>query len=151
MKTFGSTDELLDWAMERESEAESFYRGLAGSMDRAWMKAVFEDFAREEQGHRAKLKAVKDGRLFLSAEARVQDLKLADYMVDVDPAADMDYQTALVVAMKREKASFRLYSDLADATETPELRSTFLALAQEEAKHKLRFEVEYDDLVLTDN
>jgi hypothetical protein len=30
------------------------------------------------------------------------------------------------------------------------VRALFLALAQEEAKHKLRFEVEYDDL-LTEN
>jgi hypothetical protein len=28
------------------------------------------------------------------------------------------------------------------------LRDTFLGLAQEEARHKLRFEVEYDDDVL---
>ena len=151
MKNFRSTDELLDWAMEREAEAESFYLDLSTSMSRDWMKAVFEDFAREERGHKAKLKAVKDGRLFISADTKVQDLKLADYMVDVDPSAEMDYQTALVVAMKREKASFRLYSDLANTTDHTELRATFLALAQEEAKHKLRFEVEYDDLVLTDN
>ena len=31
------------------------------------------------------------------------------------------------------------------------LQETFLGLAQEEAKHKLRFEVEYDEFVLTEN
>ena len=30
------------------------------------------------------------------------------------------------------------------------MRDLFLALAQEEAKHKLRFEVEYDDRFLKD-
>ena len=32
-----------------------------------------------------------------------------------------------------------------------DLKQTFLGLAQEEAKHKLRFEVEYDDVILAEN
>jgi hypothetical protein len=31
------------------------------------------------------------------------------------------------------------------------MKTFFLALAQEEAKHKLRFELEYDDQILRDN
>ena len=31
------------------------------------------------------------------------------------------------------------------------MRELFLSLAQEEAKHKLRFEIEYDDMILTEN
>ena len=88
MKNFDSTDALLDWAMEREAEAERFYLELAKTMDRAWMKAVFEDFAREERGHKAKLKAIKEGRLLLPAQAKVQDLKLADYLVEVGSSSE---------------------------------------------------------------
>ena len=33
----------------------------------------------------------------------------------------------------------------------PELRKMFLSLAQEEAKHKLRFEIEYDDEIMKEN
>ena len=32
-----------------------------------------------------------------------------------------------------------------------ELKSLFLRLAQEEAKHKLHFEIEYDEHILTEN
>ena len=32
-----------------------------------------------------------------------------------------------------------------------DLRGLLLSLAQEEAKHKLRFEIEYDDRILTEN
>jgi len=63
----------------------------------------------------------------------------------------MEYQDALIVAMKAEKAAFRLYSDIAGTTDNADLRGTFEALAQEEAKHKLRFEIEYDDRVLREN
>ena len=53
--------------------------------------------------------------------------------------------------MKKEKAAFRLYSDLAAKTDDANRKETMLGLAQEEAKHKLRFEVEYDEFVLTEN
>ena len=59
--------------------------------------------------------------------------------------------SALILAMKKEKAAFQLYTDLAAETEDPEVKAIFEGLAQEEAKHKLRFEVEYDDMILTEN
>jgi hypothetical protein len=105
----------------------------------------------EEVGHKAKIQAVKDGQKLKLIERKVLDLKLGDYLVDVEPTPGMDYRSALVVAMKREKAAFRLYSDMAEQVAEEELRILFLLLAQEEAKHKLRFEVEYDEHVLTEN
>ena len=87
----------------------------------------------------------------LSTEGTVLDLKMADYLVAGEVSGDMDYQQALIMAMKKEKAAFRLYSDLADRVADGALRTLFLGLAQEEAKHKLRFEVEYDDVILRDN
>ena len=83
--------------------------------------------------------------------SKVQDLKIADYVVETEPKPDMDYRDALVLAMQKEKAAFKLYTALAAASEDEALKSLFLSLAQEEAKHKLRFELEYDDNVLTWN
>lgn len=79
------------------------------------------------------------------------DLKLSDYLVDVEPEKGMDYQKALVLAMKKEKKAFKMYTDLAASADDEGLEQTFLALAQEEAKHKLRFEIEYDNFVMTEN
>ena len=109
------------------------------------------DFAREEKGHKAKLLAIKQGTLMLKAGGKVSDLKIGDYLVEVQPGPATDYQSALVIAMKKEKAAFRLYTDLAAAADDDAIQETFQALAQEEAKHKLRFELEYDDYVLTEN
>jgi len=53
--------------------------------------------------------------------------------------------------MKKEKAAFKLYTDLAAAVSSADLKNTFLSLAQEEAKHKLRFEVEYDNEIMGEN
>jgi len=152
MKKWDAIENVLDFAIENEQEAAAFYTDLAAKAERAWMKAVFEGFAKEERGHEAKLKAVKTGKFEFPPAEKVQDLKIGDYLVDVDPkAGELDYQEALIVAMKKEKAAFRLYNDLAQLSQNQELKTTFLALAQEEAKHKLRFEVEYDDYVLREN
>ena len=148
-----SIEEILDFAIVEEQQSYEFYMKLAGKMEADAMRRVFEEFAREEQGHKARLQAMKDGKLSIasSAEENVPDLKIADYVVDVQPSADMDYQEALVLAMKKEKAAFMLYSDLAALVEDDAHKEVFLSLAQEEAKHKLRFEVEYDQEILSQN
>ncbi len=151
MKNFGSVDEILDFAIEREEEAAAFYRDLAGRMRGSQMSKNFEDFAHEEDGHKAKLQAIKKGKLMMPATTKVTDLKIGDYLVDVEPSDDLDYQNALILAMKKEKAAFKLYTNLAESINDENLRATFLLLAQEEAKHKLRFELEYDEHILTDN
>ena len=151
MKEFKSIDDILDFAIGEEEGAQRFYEALASSAGSSGMREVFEGFAREEKGHRAKLEAIKKGGTHEGFATHVQDLKLGDYLVDVEPTPETSYQEALIVAMKKEKAAFRLYSDLAAAVPDEGLRTTFLGLAQEEAKHKLRFEVEYDDNILTDN
>ncbi len=146
-----TVDKILDYAIEKEEDAAQFYTDLAGKMDRPSMKEVFQSFAREEKGHKAKLISVKEEKRLLGAEKKIQDLKIGDNLVDIDMSGEMSYQEALIVAMKAEKAAFKLYHDLAQATDNADLQQLFLDLAQEEAKHKLRFEIEYDDLILTEN
>ena len=74
-----------------------------------------------------------------------------DYVVNVKVSPNMSYEDALVVAMNKEKAAFRLYTSLSERASNAGLKNLFAALAQEESKHKLRFEVEYDDFVLREN
>lgn len=146
-----SVEEILNFAIEKEQDAADFYNGLAARMDRQGMKDIFAGFAREEMGHKAKLTAVREGRLMLAAEKKVADLKIGDHLADIELTPNVSYQEALILAMKAEKAAFRLYNDLASATENADLRTLLLSLAHEEAKHKLRFEIEYDDVILTEN
>ena len=151
-KTFGSVNEVLDFAIAREIEASEFYTSLAGKMDAPAIKQVFLDFAKEEQGHRSKLEAVKRGDYsFGTGAEQLLGLGLADYLVEGEPTEGMSYAEALILAMKKEKAAFKLYTDLAAAADGPALRDLFLSLAAEEAKHKVRFEVEYDDHVLVED
>ena len=137
MKEFDNIIDILDFAIKEEQRAADLYAGLASRSRNKEIQQVFEQFSKEELGHKKKLESIKDGGAMVRSDQKVQDLKIGDYLLDVD--------------MKEEKAAFRLYSDLASRTDDPSLRETFLMLAQEEAKHKLRFEIEYDDYVLTEN
>jgi rubrerythrin len=150
MDTFESFIAVLEYAIEKEIEANQFYLNLAKTMKNPAMQKVFEAFAKEESGHKAKLESIKQGKEIPPAK-NITDLKIADYAVGVEPAPDMSYQDALILAMKKEKAAYRLYLDLADQMENEDQKALFLSLAQEEAKHKLRFEIEYDDVMLNQN
>ncbi len=150
MQRFASVDEALDFAIAKEEEAARFYNDVA-SKAKPWMAEIFKGFAAEEAKHQAKLLGVKRGQKMLDAATKVQDLHLSDYLVADDKWDGADYQQALILAMKREKASFKLYTDLAASTQVAELQDLFLGLAQEEAKHKVSIEIEYDKVILTDN
>jgi rubrerythrin len=151
MEQWKSVDEILDFAIEQETQAAQFYTDLATRMDRQWMSEIFKEFAQEEMGHKKKLVEIKAGKRLVPAASKILDLKIGDYLVDVEPTPDMDYQQALMLAMKKEKKAFKMYTDLAAAAGDANLSAIFSSLAQEEAKHKLRFEIEYDDYVMTEN
>lgn len=151
MKQWENIDDVLDFAIANEVKATFFYEDMARKVENASLQDLFRGFAHEEEGHAAKLRRVKAGQRELSAFQNIPDLKIADYLVENDEDANLDYQGALVLAMKREKAAFKLYTDLANAAGGTEMKELFAGLAQEEAKHKLRFELEYDQYILGEN
>lgn len=152
MDFFNSVDEILDFAIAGEQEAYKFYMNLAEKMANPNMSETFRSFAREERGHKERLEGIKKGDIQPAMKfVEAPNLAIADYVVAEAPSADMDYQQSLILAMKHEKAAFKLYSDLASKAKDEDLRNLFGMLAQEEAKHKLRFEIEYDDEILREN
>ncbi|MEW5844672.1 MAG: ferritin family protein [Bacteroidota bacterium] len=151
MKEFTNINDILDFAIAREQDAVDFYNRLAGNARNNDMRQIFEQFAREEMGHKARLTKIKEEGIVTLPNEKVADLKIADYTV-LDPERDdMTYEQALVLAMKREKAAFKLYLTLSERVDKQEYKDLFRQLAQEESRHKLRFELEYDEYVLREN
>lgn len=144
-------DKILEFAIAKEEDAHGFYMDLARRMDKPHIRAIFEEFAQEELGHREKLLGIRSGRLPMPSPQAVQDLKIGDFLSDVTMSRDTGYQDALILAMKAEKAAFMLYSNLADVAPSPETKNLLLTLAQEEARHKLRLEIEYDTIAYKEN
>jgi rubrerythrin len=151
MENFKTINDILDFAIVQEQEAVDFYRELASAASTKDMEAVFEEFAHEEIRHKTRLMDIKEKGLYHMDEEAVNDLKIADYLVNVKPYPGMSYSDALVLAMKKEKAAFKLYMNLSERAPNQELKNIFLSLAQEESKHKLRFELEYDEFILREN
>jgi rubrerythrin len=151
MKEFANINDVLDFAIGEEEAAVDFYLKLADQAKNPRIREAFKGYAEEEMGHKAKLLEVKENGPSVFGAKKVMDMKISDYLVDVKPSPTMSYSEALILAMKKEKSAFRLYTNLAERMEDEGLRQTFLLLAQEESKHKLRFELEYDDEVLKEN
>jgi rubrerythrin len=151
MDKFSNVNDILDFAIKNEQMAIDFYINLGNKSRNEEMKLVFEEFAQEEVKHKARLQKIKDEGVIEISEQKIQDLKISDYTVNITPKPDMPYEEALILAMNREKAAFRLYMNLSARVDDTGFKELFLSLAQEESKHKLRFELEYDEYVLREN
>lgn len=141
-------DEVVQFAINNEQGAVDLYAGLAARSENPARRVLFEQLADMERGHKTRLEKL-DVDFFASREVkRPVDLKISDYLVDVEVTPESSYQDVLIYAAKSEKAAFELYSDLARLyAANPEIQKMFQVLAQDEAGHKLQLEREYDDQV----
>ncbi len=151
MREFKSTEEILDFAIGEEQSAADFYTNLADQVNNPAISKMFLEFSEEELQHKNKLENIKMGSLEFLPTAAVVNLGLGEILVDVAPTSGMDYQDALILAMKKEKASYQMYTRLAGIASDPAVRDLLTGLANQEANHKLRFEIEYDEHVLTED
>ena len=148
MGTANPDDEVLEFAIAREIEANRFYTALAKRVGSPEMRKVLEDFAKEELEHKAllELEIMKIGKVV--PEVEKVTIPEHEYIVsDVDSLLDMDYKDILMLAIEKEEASFRTYVNLVSHAKDEESRETLLGIAEEEVKHKIRFEIEYDLLL----
>ena len=136
----------LEFAISREVDAYHFYMALAERANSIEIKKVLEEFAQEELEHKEKLELelIKKGQT-LSAEDN-QPMPSPPIPPNTSPLLDMNYKELLFMAMQKEKASFRTYVDLVPKIRNEDSREVLLEIAEEEVKHKLRFEMEYDML-----
>jgi rubrerythrin len=148
MTTSPDYSEVIQLAIDNEQKAADLYAGLADRSDSPAAKTHFEQLANMERGHKMKLETMDVG-YFESQELKPPlDLKIADYLVDVELQPDASYQDTLLYAAKCEKAAAELYTDLSSVySAVPEVSRMFQVLAQEEAHHKFTIEREYDDKV----
>lgn len=150
--TFQSTDEILAYAIDKEKEAVAFYTELSEKDNFASVKETFLNFAGEEQKHADLLQGFSDNKASIeNYEIKsIPDLKISDYLVDIEYEEGMFMNDIIRLAMKREEQAVKLYRDMAARTDNADLAKVLQILIQEEAKHKLALETMYDDF-LADN
>jgi rubrerythrin len=140
-----SYEEIIQFCIELEQEAVTFYESLVQGTDDPAAKALYGELALMERGHEQRLEQLDEETFFETIPTKVIDLKTTDYLEEVDPGEELTPQGILILAAKREKATMNLYTELAEmSTAEPFLHEFFKMMAEEEAKHKYILEEEYE-------
>lgn len=144
-KTF---HEIVEFALQKEIEAVDFYTRASGVVKHSGTKALFLDFAKQEEGHKRLLENLSMEKVVHANIEKIPNLRISDYLVDTDFRPDISYADILRIAMKREEHSIKLYNDLKPLNGDEALNKIFNFLIQEETKHKYALEKIYDDEIL---
>ena len=153
METEWTLRRVLILALEKEEESIQLYKSALKKVRKhPGSKEFLMELVKEEEKHRKKImKAMQDpskleeiGKL----ESDIHDLKIVDYLEDVTLSPEADYQQILIYAGKREKSTHDFYVWFAKRYQGTKIGDLFKKFAQEELKHKLQLEREYDDTIL---
>lgn len=143
---------ILYYAISRELESNVFYNLLSQYTDDPQLQAICSDLAGEELEHKARLELeiIKLGRVAGSFSLNRPNGKALskplDYMLEMAKVMRMSLSEVILLAIEKEKAAFRFYIESLSKVQDEQCRDVLMALAEEEARHKVRFELEYDRL-----
>jgi rubrerythrin len=140
--------EIVQFAIDKEKNAQAFYRSAAGLSKYPGIPALFNELADEEHKHEDLLRDLGNLANIPDPTGMTPDLKISDYLVDMKFYPEMKYQEVMMLAMKNEEKSLKFYQTWAEKSADPEHRKLFGHLAEEEAKHKYRLESIYDQELL---
>ena len=145
-------NEIIDFAISNEQEAVDFYHDLQSKSAFETQKELLKEYEMMEKGHIKILQSIKSQGANSEMEIqKIEDLSISNYLIDVEPTPNMDYQDLIILAMKREERAMKLYQDLADKSDDDKTKTIFLRLVAEEAQHKDHFEKIYEDDILKHN
>ena len=142
-----SIEAILEFAVNKEQEAADYYARLAEKADSPPAADLFTSLSSEELEHKAKIQAMKQGLGLKAPPDPSPSVRIALDESELPDPSGLGFLEALELAMEREKASYKLYTDLAQVAVDPEQKSLLRALAGEEAEHKLRIEMEFEDRI----
>lgn len=140
--------EIIQFAIDKEVRSFKFYAEASKVAKHSGAKELFIDFSKEEEGHWKLLEKLNMGKVIGTSIEKIPDLKISDYMVEIEFKPNLSYADILRVAMKMEEKSLKLYNDMRESNTDEDLKKLFSFLANEEAKHKLKLEKIYDEEVL---
>ena len=146
MSKVNSDVEILEFAISKEIEAYHFFLALARRVGNQKIRDMLENLAGEELEHkeRLELEMMKLGRTVNTEQKPPRPD--SDYILSDDALPlDMDSRDVLMLGMEKEEAAFRTFVSLLPNVQDEESHELLLALAEEEVKHKLRFETEYNE------
>jgi rubrerythrin len=140
--------EIIQFAIEKEIGTHDLYTMCGQIAKYSGAKELFEELAKEEEGHRKLLENLSIEKIVQAKLESIPDLRISDYLIEIKCMPNSSYADILRLVMKNEEHSVKLYNDLKESCKDETLKKMFTFLAQEEAKHKLKFEKIYDEEIL---
>lgn len=144
---FQSIKDILEFAISKEQASVQFYRDLAAQMTNTPTQALFETLVKNEERH-IELLMLEVRKLGYTVDNEHEPpepaYKWKERLEMDDAARDMTFVEALVLAIQKERAAFRLYAQLYGAAENEEFDKVMMELAEEEMRHVLKLEREYE-------
>ncbi len=145
--------EIMDMAIQFETDASEFYSTAADIAKDPSAKTLLKEFASIELKHKEKLESFDLNEVAHEHHTvpKTHDLHVSDYLVDKEITPDSTSQDIMVHAMKREQKAYEFYARMLKSVTSGEVRNLFEELAEEELEHKEKIETEYDDVVYKEN
>ena len=144
---FKSIPDILKFSISKEQASIQFYRDLLRHLADPATQSLFEVLIQKEQEHieALQLEIEKLGHTVDTDTEKLDSTFLWDERLETDePVSHMSFVDALLLAIQKERAAFRLYAKLLATVKDQELSEVLLALAEEEMRHVLQLEREYE-------
>jgi rubrerythrin len=150
---FQSIGEIIDFAIDRERQAQEMYLSYARTSGRKSFSRLLLTMAEMEKEHERRLMELKGQRAWASAfgTAAPERLSLEEPLKEIAFSPDMEYGDFLVLVMRKEEEAEKLYQQLETLASADETRRLFRQLAGEERKHRDWARERYDSDIRRDN
>ena len=137
---------IISLAIEREVEADTFYRAVSDKAKDKNIKYIFNELSQEEQQHKRTLEGflAKDPEKMHFSESK--DYKIVDALPTPPLTADLKPVEGIEIAIKKELEAMQMYTQLANASADEAQKNIFLELASMERGHKSKLEDIYTNM-----
>ena len=137
---------IISLAIEREVEANAFYRAVSGKAKDKSIKSIFNSLAEEELQHQRTLEEFLANTPEKMHFSESKDYKIVDALVTPQLTADLKPVEGLIIAIKNELEAMQMYTQLANASTDSAQKNIFLELASMERGHKNKLEDIYTNM-----
>lgn len=140
--------DLIEIAIVREIKSYQFFMMLSDTVTNPDIAELCRELAQEELEHKSKLE-LECMKLAVTVDTgqrdvQVSDEELASYLYTDKPIEQLDYPQLLRLCIEKEDMAFRSFADLLVRLKSNHLKEVLLSLMQEELRHKVKFENEYE-------
>lgn len=138
--------EIIKQAIANEVAARKFYEDASSRLKDPNLKTLFASLAEEEKKHRDILTRIYASNTIDRYFSESRDYKVAETVNEPELSMEMRPADAFALAMKKEEAAMKQYTEMARMCDDDDKRQVFLDLAAMERDHKLKMESAFIDI-----